>query len=188
MDIGNLTNYTDHTSALAAAQNADRLKNMAKTAQSEDEMLSACKEFEGYLWEQVIKSMKKTAEVFSEEEDSTTSKQVDYFMDTAITELAKQMTEQSVRGDNGNSLAMQMYEQMKRNQGLNYEQVLAIRNAAEAAGTEEAAESVAVPDGESESAAASFEGTATEATESLMQPVAATAGETTAGPSEGSGE
>ena len=145
MDIGNLTNYTDYTSSLATAQNAERLKNSAKSAKNEDEMLNACKEFEGYLWEQVIKSMKKTAEVFSEEEDSTTSKQVDYFMDTAISEIAKQMTEQSVQGNNGNSLAMQMYEQMKRNQGLTYEQVRAIQDAADAAKSEETAQTVKDP-------------------------------------------
>jgi len=145
MDIGNLTNYTDYSSSLAAAGRADRLKDTARAAKSEDEMLDACKEFEGYLWEQVIKSMKKTAEVFSDEEDSTTSKQVDYFMDTAITELAKQMTEQSVQGGN-NSLALQMYEQMKRNQGLTFEQVQAIRDAADEAKSVETAETVAEPE------------------------------------------
>ncbi len=157
MDIGNLTNYTDYASSLAASGNADRLKNTAKAAQSDDEMLNACKEFEGYLWEQVIKSMKKTAEVFSEESDSTASKQVDYFMDTAITDLAKQMTEQSVRGNSGNSLAMQMYEQMKRNQGLTYEQVSAIQSAAEAGRQEETAETAAASqvEGAAESTAAS---------------------------------
>jgi hypothetical protein len=35
-------------------------------------------------------------------------------MDTAITETARQMTEQTM---GSNSLAMQMYEQMKRNAG-----------------------------------------------------------------------
>lgn len=145
MDIGNLTNYTSYASSLATAQNAEKLKNTAKAAQSEDEMLDACKEFEGYLWEQVIKSMKKTAEVFSEEDDSTTSKQVDYFMDTAISEIAKQMTEQSVQGGN-KSLAMQMYEQMKRNQGLTYEQIQAIQAAADEAKSVETAETVKDPE------------------------------------------
>ena len=145
MDIGNLMNYTSYASSLATAQNSEKIKNLAKSAQSEDEMLSACKEFEGYLWEQVIKSMKKTAEVFSEEDESTTSKQVDYFMDTAISEIAKQMTEQSVQGGNS-SLAMQMYEQMKRNQGLTYEQIQAIQAAADEAKSVESAETVKDPE------------------------------------------
>ena len=111
MDITNITAMTDYASSLASAQNADKLKSNAKTAQTDDEMLNACKEFETYLWEQVIKSMKKSAEVFSDgNEDQTVS----YFMDSAITETARQMTEQTM---GSNSLAMQMYEQMKRNSG-----------------------------------------------------------------------
>ena len=111
MDITNITAMTDYASSLASAQNADKLKSNAKSAQTDDEMLNACKEFETYLWEQVIKSMKKSAEVFSDGEEDQT---VGYFMDTAITETARQMTEQTM---GSNSLAMQMYEQMKRNAG-----------------------------------------------------------------------
>ena len=111
MDITNISAMTDYASSLASAQNADKLKSNAKSAQTDDEMLNACKEFETYLWEQVIKSMKKSAEVFSDGEEDQT---VGYFMDTAITETARQMTEQTM---GSNSLAMQMYEQMKRNAG-----------------------------------------------------------------------
>ncbi len=111
MDISNLSAMNDYTASLAASQNADRLKESAKSAQTDEEMLNACKEFETYLWEQVIKSMKKSSEVFSGEKKDQT---VDYFMDTAITETARKMTEQTA---GSNSLAMQMYEQMKRNAG-----------------------------------------------------------------------
>ncbi|MBR6256200.1 MAG: hypothetical protein IKR23_02375 [Lachnospiraceae bacterium] len=111
MDITNISAMTDYASSLASAQNTDKLKSNAKSAQTDDEMLNACKEFETYLWEQVIKSMKKSAEVFSDGEEDQT---VGYFMDTAITETARQMTEQTM---GSNSLAMQMYEQMKRNAG-----------------------------------------------------------------------
>ena len=119
MDITNITAMTDYASSLASAQNTDKLKSNAKTAQTDDEMLDACKEFETYLWEQVIKSMKKSAEVFSDgNEDQTVS----YFMDSAITETARQMTEQTM---GSNSLAMQMYEQMKRNAGgLTLEEIM----------------------------------------------------------------
>ena len=119
MDITNITAMTDYASSLASAQNADKLKSNAKTAQTDDEMLDACKEFETYLREQVIKSMKKSAEVFSDgNEDQTVS----YFMDSAITETARQMTEQTM---GSNSLAMQMYEQMKRNAGgLTLEEIM----------------------------------------------------------------
>ena len=100
-----------YASSLAQAQNVEKLKDSAKSAKSDQEMLDACKEFETYLWEQVIKSMKDTTKVFSDEKGSG-SQQVDYFMDSAITRAASAMTDQDL---GPNSLAMQMYEQMKRN-------------------------------------------------------------------------
>ena len=124
MDFGNISNLTDYTASMASAQNAQKLGSNAQAAKTDEEMLDACKEFETYLWEQVIKSMKSASEVFS---DGEKSPQVDYFMDTAITKTAEQMTEQSL---GSNSLAMQMYEQMKRNSGLTMEEILA-QNAAE---------------------------------------------------------
>ena len=124
MDFGNISNLTDYTASLASAQNTQKLSSNAQAAKTDDEMLDACKEFETYLWEQVIKSMKSASEVFS---DGEKNQQVDYFMDTAITKTAEQMTEQSL---GSNSLAMQMYEQMKRNSGLTVEEILA-KNAAE---------------------------------------------------------
>ena len=116
MDISNMNNIKDvssYASSLASAQNTAKLSENAKKAQSEEEMMDACKEFESYLWEQVIKEMKKSAEVFSSEEDKNNI-QLDYFMDGAISETAKTLTEQSM---GPNSLAMQMFEQMKRNAG-----------------------------------------------------------------------
>ena len=110
---------TDYASSLASATSADKLKNSAQTAKTDDEMMEACKEFETYLWEQVIKEMKKSTELFSgEKQDST----VDFYMDSAITDTARKMTEQNM---GSNSLAMQMYEQMKRSAGaLTLEEIM----------------------------------------------------------------
>lgn len=124
MDFGNISNLTDYSASLASTQNAQKLGDSAKAAQSDEEMLDACKAFETYLWEQVIKSMKSASEVFS---DGEKSPQVDYFMDTAITKTAEQMTDQNL---GSNSLAMQMFEQMKRNSGITLEEIMA-KNAAE---------------------------------------------------------
>ncbi len=124
MDFGNISNLTDYSASLASTQNAQKLGDSAKAAQSDEKMLDACKAFETYLWEQVIKSMKSASEVFS---DGEKSPQVDYFMDTAITKTAEQMTDQNL---GSNSLAMQMFEQMKRNSGITLEEIMA-KNAAE---------------------------------------------------------
>ncbi|MCR4938355.1 MAG: hypothetical protein K5987_09400 [Lachnospiraceae bacterium] len=119
MDISNLdiSSLTDYTKSLAATQNAQRKAELAKSAESDTETLDACKEFESYLWEQVIKSMQNTGGLFSSEKGNST---LSYFSDLAVTDVAKQLTEQSL---GLNSLAMQMYEQIKRSEGLSSDEV-----------------------------------------------------------------
>jgi hypothetical protein len=120
MDIANTKAMTEYASSLAKAQNAGKLGSNAKAAKTDEEMMEACKECETYLWEQVVKSMKDSTKLFSGEEDSS-SQQVDYFMDTAITDIAGKLTDQNL---GPNSLAMQMFEQMKRNQGISAEELM----------------------------------------------------------------
>ena len=111
MDTLNISSLASYASSIASDAATEELKNKAKTAQNDDELMKACKEFESYLWEQVISSMKDTVNIFGEE-DSSNSQLVDYFMDSAISDVASQMTEKTY---GTNSLASQMYEQMKRN-------------------------------------------------------------------------
>lgn len=119
MEMGDITNLMDYTSSLASASNVDKTAKASSSAKTDEEMLDACKEFESFLWEQVLKSMKSASEVFNTKEDDKT---VSYFKDTAMTEVAKQITEQNL---GGNSLAMQMYEQMQRNQGISGDEIRA---------------------------------------------------------------
>ena len=62
---------------------------------SDDELMEVCKEFEAYFVEQVIKSMEK---MIPKDEDSETSKYLDYFGDTFTQELASAVTEQNELG------------------------------------------------------------------------------------------
>ena len=119
MEMGDITNPMDYTSSLASASNVDKTAKASSSTKTDEDMLDACKEFESYLWEQVLKSMKSASEVFNTKEDDKT---VSYFKDTAMTEVAKQITEQNL---GGNSLAMQMYEQMQRNQGISGDEIRA---------------------------------------------------------------
>ena len=73
----------------------------------DDDMMTACKEFEAYMIEQVYKSMDKT--IMRAEEKSQYE---EYFGDMQVQEYAKSMTEQG-----GFGLAKQLYESMVRNQG-----------------------------------------------------------------------
>ncbi len=92
----------------------DALKNQIKKADgsnaSEQELMDACKTFEAYFLEQVFKEMMKTV---PESEDATNQKLVDYFKDSAITELAEQSADTQ-----GLGLAQELFEQMKRNYNL----------------------------------------------------------------------
>ena len=113
-----LTNYTsnllENTKSSAAASTAgNSVKNLNRDS-SEDELLGACKQFEAYLWEQVYKEMDKTTNVFGTESDGTyAGNMVNIFSDNLIQEVSSMSV---IDGDN--SLAMQLYEQMKRNLGI----------------------------------------------------------------------
>ncbi|MBR6344232.1 MAG: hypothetical protein IKR70_00680 [Lachnospiraceae bacterium] len=122
MDMMNISSLSQYASDIASNKATDELKNKASAAQTDDELLSACKEFESYLWEQVLNSMKKTADVFKDKEESN-SQMVDYFMDSAVSKVASDMTEQT--STSKNSLAMQMYEQMKRTNTIDIEKLFA---------------------------------------------------------------
>ena len=88
----------------------NQLNGSDYTKATDDELMDACKEFEAYFMEQVMKEMIKTTKLDGEDESSNTM--VDYFKDTAIADLAKESTEQNSLG-----LAQMLYEQMKRNTG-----------------------------------------------------------------------
>lgn len=79
---------------------------------TDEELLAACKQFEAYFLEQVMKGMQKTVPESSFSSPSTASL-VDYYKDTMTQELAKQSTETDSIG-----LAQMMYEQMRRNYGM----------------------------------------------------------------------
>lgn len=133
MDYININSITDYANRLATDVNTDTLKDKASKAETDEELMAACKEFETYLWEQVIKSMKSTINPFGGE-DSTDSQYVDVFADTAITKVAGNLTDQYM---GPNSLAQQMYDQMKRNNTIDVETLLAQSAAASGISSEE---------------------------------------------------
>lgn len=116
MDIGGISDiYSKYTSTLSENSNAEALKNKISSAsgQTDDELMSACKEFEAYFVEQMYKEMLKTIPE-STLSSSSSSTMVDFFKDQAVTELSKQTAEQN----GGLGLAQMLYEQMKRNVDL----------------------------------------------------------------------
>ena len=92
---------TARTNKLSAS-----LDSIDKGAATDEEMMEACKDFESYLVEQVIKSAKK-AMLQDEESEGEYMK---YFGDHLTQSYAEMITE---TGDLG--IAQMLYESMKRN-------------------------------------------------------------------------
>lgn len=108
MDISNLMS----TYASKTDQTAEKLEGKLKTdytKSSDDELMSACKEFEAYFVEQMFKEMIKTVPE-SEDGSSSMTSLKDYVKGNMVQEIASQSTEQNSLG-----LAQMLYEQMKRN-------------------------------------------------------------------------
>ncbi len=117
MDINGISSmYTDYLKeqSTASAKLKDEISNTDYSEASEDELLSACKQFEAYFLEQVFKEMQKTVDCFKSEETSNYSNgMLGYFKDAAIQDLAATSTELQ-----GLGLAQTLYEQMKRNYNM----------------------------------------------------------------------
>ncbi len=122
-----LTNYQNYlnTTSSPAASSIEAMKNKDLSKASDEELMDACKEFESYFMEMVMKEMTKNIHLTGEDADSGSSTLVDFYKDQTISKLASQSTEQNSLG-----LAQQMYEQMKRSMnGVTADEILAKRAA-----------------------------------------------------------
>ena len=116
MDIAGMSGVTSYLvdSNKDSTKALEKQLNSVANADAEDaELLEACKQFEAYLWEQVLKEMDKSVKLFKgdDEEEGYAGNMVDTFKDTYIQTIATQMTEE---GQGANSLSQTLYEQMKR--------------------------------------------------------------------------
>ncbi len=133
--MNNSTNFTAATAAANTAS-ADKLKNSIRGVNSQttrEELEESAKSFEAYFVEQVMKQVKETNNMFSGEEDSTMSQLTDFYMDSTISDLSKQIVE-----DYGGSFTNSMVEQMARNYGIDLSAEETDASAAETAGASNA--------------------------------------------------
>ena len=75
----------------------------------DEELMSACKQFEAYFIEQVFKEMKSSVNL-TQSEDPATKQLLSYYEDNLTGEYAKMAADQQENG-----LAQMLFEQMKRN-------------------------------------------------------------------------
>ena len=112
---------SDSISSLSSLYTSDYWKSVNQTRElentlstdasqkSEDELMDVCKDFETYFVEQMLKAMKSMVP----EDEESDNKYTDMFGDMMVQEYAEIATEQQDFG-----IAQTLYEQMKRNYGL----------------------------------------------------------------------
>ena len=107
--------FNDYSDIYNKNSSAGNIKNKLESTDysksTDDELMDACKEFEAYFVEQAFKAMQK---MVPENEEGSSSDYMEYFGDTLVQVYAKSATNQ---GD-GFGIANMLYEQMKRNYGL----------------------------------------------------------------------
>ena len=106
------TNYSTEANDAVS----QKMTSQIQDAETDEEMLDACKQFESYLVQQMFKSMEESAKVFSdddEDKDSSLSTLTDFHMDSTIELMADEIVDQV-----GENYTQQLYEQMKRNYGI----------------------------------------------------------------------
>lgn len=111
MDISNLTNaYGDLYASQARNTKLQGTLQGDFDQADEKELMDACKQFEAYFLEQVFKEMKKTVPQTTEGSNATL---MEYMEDQYIQQIAADSTEKNSLG-----LAQMLFEQMKRNYGM----------------------------------------------------------------------
>ena len=108
MDM-DISAYTSQITNSAVNKTGNNWSKSDYSKSTDQELMDACKEFEAYLWEQVLSEMTKSVN-FGIDEDSSSSTMVNYFKEEAMKEIAGELTDSTT-----SSLAQSLYEQMKRN-------------------------------------------------------------------------
>lgn len=114
-DFSDVTAMYGNMYSNAANQTASKLQNQLNGVDyskvNEDELMSACKQFEAYFIEQMYKGMLKTIPQ-SQETSQYTSTMMDFYKDQMVQSIAEETS------NRGFGLAQMLYEQMKRNYGI----------------------------------------------------------------------
>ena len=117
MDFSGVTSMYADTYANATNQAADRLQNKWNGTNynkaTDDELMDACRQFEAYFVEQMFKEMMKTIPSESGGSGSMDS-MMDYFKDQMVQGIAEETANQN----GGLGLPQMLYEQMRRNYGM----------------------------------------------------------------------
>lgn len=105
--LGSSSISADTVSSMASANN---LTSQINDAETDEEMLSACEDFEVYLVQKMFQSMEESTKLFSDDEDEEGSEYLDMFSDHMYQAIAENM----IASGNGLGIAQMLYESMTR--------------------------------------------------------------------------
>lgn len=104
------TYFTNHSTEANDAV-SQKMTSQIQDAETDEEMLDACKQFESYLVQQMFKSMEESAKVFSDDDEDNSNDYVNMFQDNYLSAIADQM----VNSGQGLGIADKLYESMVNN-------------------------------------------------------------------------
>lgn len=104
--------YNTDTTSNTTSKLEETLNSDLSTA-TKDELMDVCKDFEAYFIEQMFKAMQKMVPESSSEVSGSTKQLQDYYKE----QMTQSFAEQASEGE-GLGIAQILYEQMKRNYGL----------------------------------------------------------------------
>lgn len=105
-------NYNMDTATDSAGKLEETLNSDLSQA-TEEELMDVCKDFEAYFIEQMFKAMQKMVPESEENVSASTKQLKDYYKEQMTQSYAEQASESG-----GLGIAQVLYEQMKRNYGL----------------------------------------------------------------------
>jgi flagellar protein FlgJ len=112
ISLDGISSYLDQAKSTSSSAGVEKTLSSDLSTASDEKLMDACKNFESYMIEQVVKEMEKTIPE-DKDGDPAMSQMKDYYKEELVKKMSGKMAEQ-----NGNNFAQTMYEQMKRNYNL----------------------------------------------------------------------
>ena len=106
-----LGSSTISTASLKSTASAEQLTSQIEDAGTDEEMMSACQDFEAYLLQKMFENMEKSAKLFEDDEEE--NEYTEMFGD----QMYQSMAETMVSSGQGLGIAQMLYEAMSRNAG-----------------------------------------------------------------------
>ena len=116
MELGNMSSlYTGflQTQNTTGSKLKETVNNSDYSEASDEELMDVCKDFEAYFVEQMFKAMQRMVPESEEDVSASTRQLKDYYKEQMTQSFAEQATE-----GEGLGIAQILYDQMKRNYGL----------------------------------------------------------------------